>query len=213
MRQRDPDFYLGFSCFPHFGFRLKELNLEGNKLTDFIVKDLLIALRRIKSLLKLNLSENNITQNSCLLLQQLLIENDYIDELYLHWNQINGDGGVLIAQGLELNESLKVVDLSWNALGSTSRECAKAFGKVLKKKNKLLLHMDLSFNKFSLAESLIIQKDLAENHSIFGFHFAGNYGYVDEKGFLNIPEDFRRPTTLFWKPKLRIQGELTLSRI
>jgi len=33
-----------------------------------------------------------------------------------------------------------------------------------------------------------------ENHSLFGFHFDGNYGYTDEKMHLVVPDkEFRQP--------------------
>jgi len=38
-------------------------------------------------------------------------------ELYLHWNQIQANGGLHIFDGLSQNDCLKVLDLSWNALG------------------------------------------------------------------------------------------------
>lgn len=31
---------------------------------------------------------------------------------------------------------------------------------------------------------------LETNENIFGFHFAGNYGFVDIMGKLKIPKDF-----------------------
>lgn len=43
---------------------------------------------------------------------------------------------------------------------------------------KSLIHLDLSFNQFTLESSSIIQSFLLKNKSIFGFHFAGNYGYI-----------------------------------
>ena len=50
-----------------------------------------------------------------------------------------------------------------------------------------LLHLDMSFNNYSLHESQMIANGIFHNHSIYGFHFSGNYGDVDCKGFLKIP--------------------------
>lgn len=55
-------------------------------------------------------------------------------------------------------------------------------------KNKSLLHVDLSFNNFTLNESTEIANGLKKNRTIYGFHFLGNYGYVDAKGFLKFDE-------------------------
>jgi len=83
---------------------------------------------------------------------------------------------------------------------------AQKIGVYLQNEKKFLIHLDLSFNNFSLQESKIIQKNLTENHSLFGFHFRGNYGYVDNKGFLTIPDDFEKETMLYFAPKHRING-------
>lgn len=35
----------------------------------------------------------------------------------------------------------------------------------------------------------MIKYALENNNNIFGFHFEGNFGYIDSKGFLIITED------------------------
>jgi hypothetical protein len=62
--------------------------------------------------------------------------------------------------------------------------------------NLSVVHLDLSVNNFTLSEckqikdvhTFILSKALKQNHSIYGFHFAGNYGYIDAKGFLQLKE-------------------------
>ena len=76
----------------------------------------------------------------------------------------------------------------------------------MQNEKKFLIHLDLSFNNFNLEESKTIQKFLTENHTLFGFHFRGNYGFIDQKGFLQIPDDFEKESMLFFAPKHRIQG-------
>lgn len=39
-----------------------------------------------------------------------------------------------------------------------------------------IVHMDLSFNSFDIEDCMIIAEALQYNHSIYGFHFQGNYG-------------------------------------
>jgi hypothetical protein len=59
--------------------------------------------------------------------------------------------------------------------------------KVFDKEDKIsLIHLDMSFNNYSKKESQMIADGIFNNHSIYGFHFAGNYGDVDCKGFLKI---------------------------
>lgn len=51
-----------------------------------------------------------------------------------------------------------------------------------------MLHLDLSFNRFSLQEGESISLALEENHTLIGFHFEGHHGYVDNKGFLVVQD-------------------------
>ena len=53
---------------------------------------------------------------------------------------------------------------------------------------KSIIHFDVSNNQFDEEEFEIISKDLYKNHSIYGFHYEGNYGHTDEKMFLIGPE-------------------------
>ena len=57
------------------------------------------------------------------------------------------------------------------------------------RENKQIVHIDLSNNNFDLEESIKISQALQVNNSIFGFHFAGNYGYVDDLGRLIVDEN------------------------
>lgn len=52
------------------------------------------------------------------------------------------------------------------------------------KENKTLLHVSLCNNGFSLEESQKIAEGLNQNKTIYGFHFSGNYGYIDYLGKL-----------------------------
>ena len=54
--------------------------------------------------------------------------------------------------------------------------------------DKSILHIDFSNNQFDEAEFEIISNELSKNHSIYGFHYEGNYGHTDEKMFLVGPE-------------------------
>ena len=62
------------------------------------------------------------------------------------------------------------------------------FCKVLET-NKCLLHMDLSNNHFSFAQSELISRALTQNHYIYGLHFSGNRGYVDSQQYLKVTDD------------------------
>lgn len=87
-------------------------------MVDQSIENLLLNMKNNHTLKKLNLSKNKLTDASCFKIRDLLKGNDYLQELYLHWNHIKTKGGVFIFEGLVLNDSLKVLDLSWNSLGN-----------------------------------------------------------------------------------------------
>lgn len=102
----------------------------------------------------------------------MLAKNDTLSELYLHWNQITGFGGVPFFKGLKKNVTLKVLDFSWNVLGSyENSNVTKYIGKVLKNSSKTLIHVDLSYNNFSLEESKKIEDYFIVDANIMGMHF------------------------------------------
>jgi Ran GTPase-activating protein (RanGAP) involved in mRNA processing and transport len=150
----------------------------GNKL----VIELCGSIKQNKTLTKLNLSKNYITSTACSALSVMLLDNTNIKELYLYWNQIKGEGGNLIFQALLTNSELKVLDMAYNSLGIQT-PCATSLAELLKA-NVELRHVDFSFNYFNFRDTTTISEGLNSNRSIYGFHFTGNKGYVDNKGFL-----------------------------
>lgn len=70
--------------------------------------------------------------------------------------------------------------------------------------NKSLLHLDLSTNGFNQVDCAFIAESIKANRTIYGFHFAGNYGYVDTKGFLILENDSRNMSSIH--VDTRIQG-------
>ena len=77
---------------------------------------------------------------------------------------------------MEQNHNLKVLDLSWNNMGSgankkLSLQLINTLGNVLKDEKKSLVHLDISFNNFSKDEAYKLQYYLTLNKSLFGFHF------------------------------------------
>lgn len=140
------------------------------------------------SLRRLNLSRNYLTNQCCDSLKNILQKNPYLQELYLYWNNIKSQGGQKLFQGLLENEAILVFDISWNSIGGGNPSIVPVIAETLQKNDKII-HLDLSNNYFTLAESKRISEALETNHSIYGFHFIGNYGYVDSKGFLVVNEN------------------------
>lgn len=134
-------------------------------------------------------------------MKEYLIDNEYLDELYLHWNEIHNTGFKLIGEAMLENNNLKVLDISYNGIGTENcMEGCQIWSQVFNRTEKLaLLHLDFSYNQFTfegifffiyintpplnffiiykfVLESKVIADGLSNNHSIYGFHFRGNEG-------------------------------------
>ena len=74
-------------------------------------------------------------------------------ELYLHWNRLHDATGKMIVLALVENQSLQVMDLSYNSLGITVNNTsngAEYLGEYLGSQDCRLVHLDLSHNDFNL---------------------------------------------------------------
>ena len=142
------------------------------KLCETLVKN--------KSVRRLNMSKNFLTNNVAESIKYVLTANIFLQELYLHWNQIKSAGAISIFQGLLENEGIRVLDFSWNSIGGGAPSVVPQILECFTVNDKIM-HLDLSNNYFTYDESKSIAAGLENNHTIYGFHFTGNYGYVDSR--------------------------------
>jgi hypothetical protein len=93
------------------------------------------------------------------------------------------------------NSSLKLLDLSWNSIGSGRSDGEMQFisvpavhalaDYVENTMSAGLLHLDLSHNQFSYADTSIFAEGLLTNHSLYSLKFDGNNGFIDTLGYLH----------------------------
>ncbi|CAK90105.1 unnamed protein product (macronuclear) [Paramecium tetraurelia] len=181
--------------------KIQVLNLEDNNLGDQLIIELCKAMSKNLSVETLNISKNKITNNAHQSLKQLIESNDTLLELYLRWNSIKGSGGVEIFKALQANKNIKVLDFSYNLLG-----CGNVIAPALKDfiiENKSIQHLDLSANSFTFSDCTIISEALKQNHSIYGFHFRGNFGFVDSKGFLIIDSSMKNFNSIHIEQRIK----------
>lgn len=95
-------------------------------------------------------------------LSELLERNDMLAELYLHNNKIDSTGGCTLFEGLQNNKVLKVLDMSWNILGSGIDDIGESFFELFSK-NSTLIHCDFSFNKIQGEETKRAAEGLVDN--------------------------------------------------
>jgi len=164
---------------------LKDLDLENTKLGDNGVISLCKQLLDHPKLTTLNLAKNGITDTACGAISQLISETFYLTTLILYWNYITGEGAAKILSAVGRYGSMRVLDLSWNSIG---RSKTKVFVKQLAENlanQENIVHMDLSHNKIKREDCKNIAEALKPNHTLWGFHFGDNEGYVlDAKGYL-----------------------------
>ncbi|CAD8105716.1 unnamed protein product [Paramecium sonneborni] len=176
-------------CLPLQTCKIQILNLEDNQLGDALILDLCKAMSKNPSVEMLNISKNNITNASYQAIKQMIEQNDTLLELYMRWNSIKGSGGCEIFKVLQANKNIKVLDFSYNLLGAGNIIITALKDFIIE--NKTVQHLDLSANGFTYQDCLQISEALKSNHSIYGFHFRGNFGYVDSKGFLIIENNMK----------------------
>ena len=104
-------------------YHIEKLILDSNKLGDAHVQVLAEALMisSYKPLKVLSLGENQIGDVGIEAIAEMLdVNSTGLKELRLLWNNITSKGGNKLADSLKSNSQLRVLDLSWNALGSGS---------------------------------------------------------------------------------------------
>lgn len=99
---------------------LLELNLEanclGNRLSGMITEAIVDKLSLKFQLL--NLGQNNLNDQCSVFIAELLDKCRYLKVLILYWNSLKNYGGSLIMNKAKNHPQLKVLDISWNRLGS-----------------------------------------------------------------------------------------------
>lgn len=99
------------------------LDLSKNNVGDSGLNILLNGLRQNSSIVHINLGSNNLTSDSCIPLFEMLKEHDSIISVVLsnsegmHRNKIGQKGCRAIAEAIEQNKVITLLDVSDNALG------------------------------------------------------------------------------------------------
>eukprot|EP00825_Cyclidium_porcatum_P051720 TRINITY_DN95_c0_g5_i1.p1 TRINITY_DN95_c0_g5~~TRINITY_DN95_c0_g5_i1.p1 ORF type:complete len:602 (+),score=103.14 TRINITY_DN95_c0_g5_i1:192-1997(+) len=184
--------------------KIEYLNLEANKLGDYQSIIILESAIKNRTLKYLNLSRNYMSDKCADFIKNLLEIPNQLCELYLHWNNFKAGSGKIIFQGLLENDTLRVLDISNNNLGSGG-QCADQIVEFLLK-NQELRHLDLSYNNFLAEHSIIIAKGLEKNKSIYGIHYQGNEcSYVDSRGFIVVDktEKIKDQTGSYLKTRIK----------
>jgi Leucine-rich repeat (LRR) protein len=171
---------------------LEKLVLEKAEISNIVMKAMQVGLTEGANtcLLHLNLSRNEILDAGCIIIADILANEDcQLRELDLSWNKIQDKGAVAIFTALMTNKQILKLDVSWNAIGTKTEKTfsvSTALSDMLLN-NSSLIHLDLSQNQLSVQDCTIISEGLKQNHSLLGFHMTGNQAQIDTYGYL-MPE-------------------------
>lgn len=99
---------------------LSHLNLEanclGNQLITLLVNEIVKNLPdKIKYL---NFGQNNINDDICLSLANMIDQCQSLQVLILYWNQLKNYGAAQIIAKLKVHKEIRVIDLGWNLIGA-----------------------------------------------------------------------------------------------
>lgn len=131
----------------HLNFRGNEMANFNLKLSDADVKALCFCLEKyISNLIHLDLSYNHITENSILSVSRVIAEATNLKSVILKGNGLKGDCIDMFISALEMSDTLRVLDLSYNDIGV---ESFSSISKFLMK-NESLLDLDLSNNNMDI---------------------------------------------------------------
>ena len=137
--------------------------LEDCSLGDHGLDHIANSLENNTSIKQLVLSKNQISGKYIENFAFVLKYNLYIDKLDLHWNSISGANAVKLISGLKENLGIKELDLSFNSLGKNGdMSVAKTLAEFFIE-NKVVLHLDLSYNKMTAQQVTEITKGLDQN--------------------------------------------------
>lgn len=141
---------------------LKKLWLDRVLLSDEGAVNLFDMVTSSRNLKCLSISENKLTDRLGPALAALTEENKTLEELYLCWNNFSSVSMEPFFKALSKNNSLRVLDLGWNSIGSNMKvikrnalQCVEAIADCFRS-NKSLLHVSLNNNGFSFEESKVI---------------------------------------------------------
>ena len=118
----------------------------------------------------------------CTALAELLNANQKLQELYVSWNKIQGQGAAELLQAVGKHTALRVLDISWNSLGSRMSSVAVTFLSEALCTSISLRHIDFSNNQLRKADCVLLAESLEMNQTLPGIHVMGNEGYIDPKG-------------------------------
>ncbi|XP_035873553.1 leucine-rich repeat-containing protein 34 isoform X6 [Phyllostomus discolor] len=174
----------------HMNTTLKYLRMTGNKVENEGGMFFAAMLQINSSLEKLDLGDCDL-EESTVHLGQMLKENHWLVELYMSKHDVRNPGLKQLCDGLNLNKSLRYLDISCNKI---TRDGISSLADVLKN-NTTLEVIDLSFNRIENVGAVKLSETLAShNRSLKALSVVSNS--IEGEGLVALSESMKTNTTL-----------------
>jgi Ran GTPase-activating protein (RanGAP) involved in mRNA processing and transport len=149
---------------------LLKINLPDNNISDEGVRHLAGSLKVNNTLRCINLSENHISKAGAKFLAEALMVNKMLENLYLNSNKIGDEGVRSLAMALQVNSTLKLIDLSGCQI---SKVGAKFLADALMV-NTSLVAINLSCNNINDEGAQILAESFTVNQSLRNIQLCNN---------------------------------------
>lgn len=148
---------------------VEKLNLKANRLTDRGASCILKSadLSRLK---EINLSHNKVGQETVFQLLELISSSSYIKSLSLESTSLTSEEIVELCEALQFNTTIKRLNLARNNI---SDHAAQALGKFLSS-NKSIRYLDLHWNKIRGKGALSLFTGISKNKSLRSLDISWN---------------------------------------
>eukprot|EP01029_Cantina_marsupialis_P004769 TRINITY_DN14985_c0_g1_i3.p1 TRINITY_DN14985_c0_g1~~TRINITY_DN14985_c0_g1_i3.p1 ORF type:complete len:916 (-),score=232.05 TRINITY_DN14985_c0_g1_i3:194-2941(-) len=170
---------------------LEKLVMTNNQFGDRCAGILGRALQKNKTVEVLHLNKNLIQTDKEIFKALVTLP---ISEFDISWNNIRSTAAVEFGERLKENKTLKVLNISFNAFGSSAKQSALIALSEAFKVHPTLYHVDLSHNMLNAADCEVLGEALKENHIIIGLHMEGNSAWTDSRGYIVLDHRARDPT-------------------
>lgn len=176
-----------------FSTTITHLNIAHCNISDDGGEALVKALHTNDACTELNLSFNSLALKTSLAFEKVLVTNQTLQKLDLSHNSFYEDNAIVnFLNGLQQNESLEYLDLSWNAL------CGEPFGKVLSKSIRLskLKILKINHNRMGAFELKKLGLGIKYSKTIDEVHLGENLFAEGSDAFLINVFNSESPLTM-----------------
>jgi Ran GTPase-activating protein (RanGAP) involved in mRNA processing and transport len=146
---------------------LTDLNLRNCGGNAKAIEKLMEALKSNKTLINLDLNQNDIGTEGAEYLADALSVNKKLKQLNISECNIGSDGSISIFKNLTNNNTIEILNISDNNIGDSGSE---AIGNFLKS-NVTLKHLDVQENRITTEGVSLISKGLTKNKTLIFLGF------------------------------------------